>query len=64
MTIIDEIGASVSEHRDHGSLVGYATEPLPHGYQVAVTCACRVAFMRWVTPDDAAIDLAALAPLN
>jgi hypothetical protein len=64
MTIIDEIEAFIREHRDHGPLVGYATDPLPHDYQVTVTCACRVAFIRWVTPDDAAIDFAALARLN
>jgi hypothetical protein len=64
MTISDEIEVFIREHRDHGPLVGYATEPLPNGYQVTVACACRVVFIRGVSPDDAAIDLAVLASRN
>jgi hypothetical protein len=64
MTISDEIEAFIREHRDHGQVVGAATEPLPKGYQVTITCACGVTFVRGVTPEDAAIDLAALARLN
>jgi hypothetical protein len=59
MTISDEIEAFIRQHRGDGQLVGDATEPLPNGYQL-ITCPCGVMFVRWVTPDDAAIDLAAL----
>jgi hypothetical protein len=44
--------------------VGDATEPIPNGYGVRITCPCGVVFIRWVTPTEAAIDLAALARLN
>jgi hypothetical protein len=50
--------------RGDGQLVGDATEPLSNGYQLTITCPCGVMFVRWVTPEDAAIDLAALARLN
>ena len=53
-----------SEHREHGQIVGDAKEPMPNGYQVAITCLCRAVVIRWVTPKDAAIDLAALARLD
>ena len=64
MTISDEIEAFIRQHRDDSQLVGDATEPLPSGYQLIITCPCGVMFVRWVTPEDAAIDLAALARLN
>jgi hypothetical protein len=64
MTISDEIEAFIRQHRRDGQLVGDATEPLPIGYQLTITCPCGVMFVRWVTPEDAAIDLAAPARLN
>jgi hypothetical protein len=64
MTITDDIQAFIREHRDHGQVVGDATQPLPHGYQVTIACPCGVTFLRWVTPEDAVIDLASLARLN
>ena len=42
MTITDEIEAFIREHRDHGQVMGDATEPLPNGYQVTVACPCGV----------------------
>lgn len=48
--ITDEIKAFVTVHRTHGQLVGDATEPLPNGYQVTITCPCRAVLIRWVTP--------------
>ena len=64
MTITDEIEAFIREHRDHGQVMGDATEPLTNGYQVTIACPCGVTFLRWVTPEHAVIDLAALARLN
>jgi hypothetical protein len=64
MTISDEIEAFIGQHRGDCQLVGDATEPLPNGYQLTITCPCGVMFVRWVTPEDAAIDLTALARLN
>jgi glucose uptake protein GlcU len=64
VTISGEIEAFIRQHRGDGQLVGDATEPLPSGYQLIITCPCGVMFGRWVTPENAAIDLAALARLN
>ena len=54
----------VARHRVHGELHAKAGEPTFNGYRLEVTCPCRVVFERWVFPDDAAIDMAALARWN
>jgi hypothetical protein len=59
VTITEEIEAFILKHRDHGQLVGDAAEPGSAGYEVTITCPCRTVFMRWVTPGEASIDLAA-----
>ena len=41
--------------------VGHAGRPVSHGYQVAVVYSCGVTFLRWVTPQEASVDLAVLA---
>lgn len=64
MGIANDGQALIVEHRDHGRLVGDATEPIPNGYQVTIACPSGVIFIPWVTPDDAAIDLPALARLK
>jgi hypothetical protein len=46
----------VADHRRHGPLTGAATEPAWNGYLVAVDCPRGVAFERWVTPRDVAVD--------
>ena len=60
----EDVQAFISEHRKHGQLVGDATEPMENGYQVTISCPCGAVFIRWVTQDDAAIDLARLMRLN
>ena len=47
----------VHEHRPHGSMTGDATEPAWNGYLLTVGCPCGVVFVRWVTSQDAAVDL-------
>jgi hypothetical protein len=64
VSVTSEIEAFLLEHRDHGQVVGDATQPRPNGYQVSIACPCGVTFSRWVTPEAAVIDLAALARLN
>jgi hypothetical protein len=64
VTIIDEIEAFIRDHREHGELVGDATEPAANGYMITVACPCGVTFERWVAPVDATLDLARLARLN
>ena len=59
-----DVEAFIREHRDHGQLVGDATEPAANGYMLEVACPCGVTFARWVAPLLAAEDLAALARLN
>jgi hypothetical protein len=56
-------------HGSHGLLTGDASEPGPSGYLVTLACRCRVVFIRWVTPEDVAEELATLpfgqlAPLD
>ena len=54
----------VSLHRPPGQLDADAGEPAPNGYRLAVSCPCGVTFERWITPEDAAVDLALLARWN
>jgi len=46
MTISDEIEAFIRQHDGDGQLVGDATEPLPSGDQLTITCPCGVMFGR------------------
>jgi hypothetical protein len=56
MTLVD-LTDFADNHRSHGELTGEATEPEWNGYQLTVRCSCGVTFQRWVTPEDAALDL-------
>jgi hypothetical protein len=51
-------------HRPHGTLTAGATEPAWNGYPLAVACTCGVTFERWITLEDAELDLLHLARLN
>jgi hypothetical protein len=51
-------------HRPHGLLTADATEPAWNGYLLTVACLCEVVFGRWVTPEDADLELFRLALLN
>ena len=63
MTLLAELEDFVRDH-PHGGMTGDATEPARNGYRLTVSCACGVAFERWVTPDDAQVDLVGMASLN
>ena len=39
-------------------------EPTWNGYLLTVVCSCGVVFQRWVTPEDAELELIRLARLN
>jgi hypothetical protein len=54
----------VHDHRPHGTLMADATEPAWNGYLLTVACPCGVLFERWVTPEDAELDLLRAAGLN
>jgi len=57
VTLLADLEDFIHNHRPHGSLTGDATEPAWHGYLLPVACPCGVVFERWVTPQDAAVDL-------
>jgi hypothetical protein len=57
MTLLADLEEFVNDHRSHGVLPADATEPAWNGYLLTVACPCGVTFARWVTPEDAAVDL-------
>ena len=44
--------------------MGDAGEPRANGYEVTVACACGVTFVRWITPAEAAEELAVLGGMT
>jgi hypothetical protein len=64
MSLTAEVQAFVTDHRPHGTLTGDAGELTPNGYRLEIACPCGVTFERWITPREAAEDLAMLALLN
>jgi len=64
MSLLAELQEFVRDHRPHGGMMGDATPPAWNGYQLTVTCSCGVVFERWVTPEDADVDLIRWATLN
>ena len=54
----------VYAHDPHGPLTADATEPAWNGYLLAVACPGGVVFERWVTPEEADVDLRRLASLS
>jgi hypothetical protein len=57
VTLLAELKEFVSNHRPHGALTTDATEPAWNGYLLTGSCLCGVTFGRWVTPQDAELDL-------
>ncbi len=57
MTLLTHLEEFVRDHRLHGPLTGDATEPVLNGYLLTVACLCGVVFERWVTSQDAAVDM-------
>ena len=62
--LFTDLNEFVSLHRVHGQLRANAGEPVANGYRLMVMCPCGVTFERWVTPQDAAVDLALMARWN
>ena len=46
------------------SLTANDNEITPNGYRLSVGCACDVEFQRWITPQEALVDLALMARWN
>jgi hypothetical protein len=56
VTVLADLEDFLHGHRRHDMLT--ATEPAWNGYLLTVACSCGVVFGRWVTPEDAELDLA------
>ena len=57
MTLLTDLKEFICDHRPHGPLTSDATEPAWKGYRLTVKCPCGVVFERWMTPQDAGVDL-------
>ena len=57
MNLSADLEEFVTDHRAHGRLTGDAPQPAWNGYLLTVACPCGLTFERWVTPQDAAVDL-------
>ena len=64
VNLLADLEEFVHDHRPHGTLTGDATEPAWNGYLLTVACPCGVVFERWVTPEEAELDLLRAASLN
>jgi hypothetical protein len=53
-----------ASHRSHGRFVADTGTLTPNGSRLTVACPCGVTFERWITPEEAARDLAVLARWN
>jgi len=62
--LLADLSYFVQDHRPHGGLTEDAGPPTVNGYRLTVACPCGVAFERWVTPQDAAVEMAVLARWN
>jgi hypothetical protein len=58
MTVVADLEDFVTTYRSHGELMPEVGQPTPNGYMLEVACSCGVVFMRWVTREDAAPELA------
>jgi hypothetical protein len=64
VSLLADLEEFVANHRPDGRLTADATEPAWNGYLLTVACLCEVVFGRWVTPEDADLELFRLALLN
>jgi hypothetical protein len=64
MSLTAELADFVVGHRPHGSLTAATGALTPNGYRLSIACMCGLTFERWITPEEAARDLPALARLN
>jgi hypothetical protein len=64
MSLDTELKDFVHDDRPHGTLTADATEPAWSGYLLTVACPCGVMFQRWVTPEEAQLDLILSASRN
>jgi hypothetical protein len=58
MTVLADLEHFVTDHRSHGELTPSGGLPTENGYLIEVACTSGVTFGRWVTHEDAVVDLA------
>jgi hypothetical protein len=58
VTIVADLEEFIGLHGKHGRPTPDVGPLMPNGYRLEVVCPCRVTFERWVTPEDAALELA------
>ena len=58
MTVLADLEDFVTSQRNHDELIPEVGPSTPNGYLIEVSCSCSVVFGRWVTPEDAALELA------
>jgi len=61
MSLTAELAEFTAQHPAHGKLSADTGALTPNGYRLHVACPCGVMFERWITPEEAARDLAMLA---
>lgn len=64
MSLTAELADFLAGHRPHGPLTAATGALTPNGYRLSIACMCGLTFERWITPEEAARDLLALARLN
>jgi hypothetical protein len=65
MTLLRDLEEFVANHRPDGELMASEGKKLtPNAYRLTVSCRCGVTFERWITPQDAAVDLSLMARWN
>ena len=53
-----------AKHRPHGCFEIETGDLMSNGYRLTVECPCGVVFTRWITPQEAAEDLAVFTRRN
>src|SRR5262245_16240473 len=64
MPLTTELEALFRDHNSHGSLTADATIPGWNGYLLTAACPCGVVLERWITPEDAELNLLRVARMN
>jgi hypothetical protein len=64
LTLAVDLMEFVALHRPHGPFETNTGDLMATGYRLTIGCACGVVFTRWITPQEAAEDLAMLARRN
>ncbi len=57
---LTDLAEFAQDHRPHGPLTADNTAPVWNGYLLTVACPCGVVFERWITPENAELDLVRL----